>query len=76
MIMASIKSLFLHKEFVCPGDVIYHNGAYRTVSKNNIKHNEFMGRTIFGDSFKLGRQKVEVLDIRRTNPYGAYLGLF
>ena len=44
------------------GDTIIDNdGKRKLVSKGNIKYNEFMGLTLFGDCYKLGTQKVRKL---------------
>lgn len=37
------------------GDTVFHNGKVRTVGKKDIKHGDFMGSTLLGDSYKLGR---------------------
>lgn len=36
------------------GDTVHHDGNIRTVGKKNIKHNRFMGSSLWGDSYKLG----------------------
>lgn len=43
---------------VC-GDTIIHEGKMRTVGKSNITNSTFMGKAIFGDSYKLGYKPVE-----------------
>jgi len=44
------------------GDVIIDNdGKIKLVSQGNIKYNDFMGLTLFGDCYKLGTQKVRKL---------------
>lgn len=43
------------------GDAILHNGKVSTVSNNNFKFSEFMGITIFGDSYNLGYKKVSLI---------------
>ena len=43
------------------GDTVMHNGEMKTVGKNNLKYDSFMGYSLFGDSYKLGRQAVEVV---------------
>lgn len=44
---------------VVPGDTILHNGEQKTVTKCNIKRDDFMGVSIFGDSYNLGYKKVK-----------------
>lgn len=41
-----------------PADTILHEGKLRTVCRNNIGTDTFMGRTLFGDSYKSGHKKV------------------
>lgn len=53
-----MKTNLIHISFVMPGDTIIHNGEIKTVCKNNIKDGGFCGRTIFGDSYKMGTQQV------------------
>lgn len=54
-----------HKDDVKVGDTIEHAGHERTVCACDIKHDAFMGRTLFGDSYRLGYQLVKVLNKRR-----------
>ena len=52
--------VLVHKEEIIPGDTILcKDGLLRTVCKNNIHRDSFMGLTIFGDSYKLGYEKVQ-----------------
>lgn len=46
------------KHLIKVGDVILYQGGEKTVSRGDIKLCSFMGRLIFGDSFKLGQEKV------------------
>lgn len=48
-----------HISNITAGDTIIHESHMRTVSQSNIKNSEFMGKTIFGDSYILGRKLVE-----------------
>lgn len=41
------------------GDTILLNDVITTVCNNNIKECKFMGKSIFGDTFKLGYKKVQ-----------------
>lgn len=56
-----MQAELVHISQINVGDVIEHNGEAKTVSGNNLKRSEFMGITIFGDSYKLGSQKVKRL---------------
>lgn len=50
----------VHISEIKPGDVIIcPDGVDRTVGKNDIKENSFMGRSIFGDSYHSGYKKVK-----------------
>ena len=49
------------------GDTIIDNDdKIKLVSKGNIKYNEFMGLTLFGDCYKLGTQKVRKLIFKKV----------
>lgn len=47
----------VHVSDIKVGDCIEHQGNLMTVCRNDIKKG-FMGLTIFGDSYRLGRQYV------------------
>lgn len=51
----------VHKDDIRVGDIIIHEGKHRTVSAGDIKGNsgDFMGTTLFGDSYSLGHKKVQ-----------------
>ena len=49
----------VHKSQIVAGDTILHNGQLCTVSKSDIKICSFMGRTIFGDSYRSGYMNVK-----------------
>jgi hypothetical protein len=54
------KIVEVHISTIKIGDTILCNdGAERTVGKGNIKKSDFMSRTIFGDSYILGRMPVK-----------------
>ena len=53
----------VHITTICPGDTILHYGELKTVCRNNIKHNEFMGISIFGDSYRSGYLPVKKANI-------------
>jgi hypothetical protein len=56
----------IHISEIKSGDAILHNGEVKTVSNNDIKEDSFMGRTIFGDSYKLGYKKVIRVHFNRS----------
>lgn len=46
------------------GDTIVHNGNVVTVTAKDIRRDSFMGITLFGDSYSLGRKPVvKVVDL-------------
>lgn len=49
----------VHISQILAGDTIEHEGVISTVSNSNIKHSEFMGKTLFGDNYKLGYKLVK-----------------
>jgi hypothetical protein len=57
----SPRSEFVHISTIGPGDTVRHAGVIRTVTRTNIRRDEFMGRSLFGDSYMLGLVKVERL---------------
>lgn len=65
-----MKTLLIDKKDVKIGDAVFHHGDFRTVCKKDITRDPLLGICIFGDSFMTGHKKVEVLDIRKTNPLG------
>ena len=47
---------------IMAGDtIIDKEGKMRTVTGKDIKHKTFMGSTLFGDSYRLGTEKVDVV---------------
>lgn len=53
------KSEMVHKDEIMVGDTIMIDGKQRTVNKKDINKDELLGKTIFGDSFKSGKTKIE-----------------
>lgn len=49
----------IHIDLLMVGDTILHEGEEKTVSGTDLKVNEFMGITVFGDSYHLGYKKVK-----------------
>lgn len=54
----NVKTKPVHISEIRVGDTIEHNGEIKTVSGSNIKKDSFMGRTLFGDSYRLGNKYV------------------
>jgi hypothetical protein len=52
-------------EDIKAGDTISYNGQWRTVCNSDIKIDDFMGLTIFGDSFRLGKVPVTKVIFKR-----------
>ena len=42
-----------------PGDTVIIDGVMKTVCRNNIKRDPFLGVTLFGDSFNMGRTQIK-----------------
>lgn len=53
----------VHISQIKQGDTVEHNGEITTVCKHNIKESDFMGISLFGDSYKSGYKKVKKLII-------------
>lgn len=49
-----------HINDIKPGDTVLRGGELLTVTSRDIKHDAFMGRTLFGDSYNLGYNPVTV----------------
>ncbi len=48
----------VHISLIQASDTVFHDGKARTVCANDIRRDGFMGRTLFGDSYVLGRKPV------------------
>lgn len=48
----------VHISLIRASDTVFHEGKVKTVCKKNLKHDTFMGHTLFGDSYMLGRKPV------------------
>jgi len=60
------KIIEVHISEIKTGDLVKcKDGFIRTIGKNNINYNSFMGYTLFGDSYKLGREKVQKVLTKR-----------
>lgn len=53
-----------HINNIVSGDTIFYRGKIRTVSNSDIKYSNFMGKSIFGDTFKLGYVKVQKVNFK------------
>lgn len=49
-----------HINDIKPGDTVLRGGELWTVTQRDIKHDSFMWRTLFGDSYNLGHELVSV----------------
>jgi hypothetical protein len=57
-----------HIRNIRAGDVVRHEGKDRTVGIKDIKHCNFMGVSLFGDSYCLGHKMVDLVVINRALP--------
>jgi hypothetical protein len=58
----------MHISLIRAGDTVLHNGLVKTVCPENIKHNHFMGSTLWGDSYILGLKPVQRLIMGQLLP--------
>ncbi len=56
----------VHVSLIRASDTVFHEGKVRTVCKGNLKNDSFMGPTLFGDSYNLGRKPVLRLVMQRA----------
>ncbi len=54
-----MKTELVHISQIKHGDVIKFQNQFRTVNKKDIDYSNFMGISIWGDTFKLGRVLIE-----------------
>lgn len=52
--VSNLKIQEVHISTISAGDTILHDDKVRTVTNSNIKRSDFMGISIFGDSYRLG----------------------
>lgn len=57
--MDNIKIENVHISQILPGDTVQHNNKITTVNKEYIKYCSFMGKSIFGDNYRLGTKLVK-----------------
>lgn len=62
------ETVLKHISEIRAGDVVRHAGKVVTVGNSDLKSSDFMGVTLFGDSYMLGRKKVEVVIMDRALP--------
>ena len=55
------------------GDVIIENGEMVTISRNYIKSDSLIGRTVRGNSYNGGRLPVQKAVIKRAMPGGIWV---
>lgn len=58
----------VHIDTIRAGDVVDFEGRHRTVSAKDLKHCSFMGRSLFGDTYRLGRLPVQLVTIYHARP--------
>jgi hypothetical protein len=54
----SYKVVLTHINNIEVGDTVEIDGELKTVGKDDIKSDSFLGRTLFGDCFSLGYEPV------------------
>lgn len=59
------KTKEVHISDIKYGDTVIHKGEMKTVGKKDIKHGGFEGSTLFGDSYKSGKDKVTLVLFKR-----------
>lgn len=57
-----------HRSEVKPGTVILSQGKHRTLCRRDINLCPLMGKTILGDSYKLGTRPVPIVEIFHARP--------
>ena len=58
----------VHISEIRPGDTILHaDGKIRTVCRNNVRRDSFMGISLFGDTYQLGTIPVKKIIIKSTS---------
>jgi hypothetical protein len=50
---------FVHINNIQAGDTVIHDGKEMLVCNNDIKFDGFMGRSIFGDCYRIGNKLVQ-----------------
>ena len=55
-----------HISTISVGDVVEHNGKLMTVGDGDMKRSEFMGVSIFGDSYRMGNKPARLVIMKRA----------
>jgi hypothetical protein len=55
----------VHIDSIVAGDTIMHDGKIQTVCHNSIKRG-FCGKTLFGDSYRMGSVKVQLVTFNKA----------
>jgi hypothetical protein len=63
-----MKTEQVHISRISAGDVIFHDNKERTVCEKDIKRDDFVGITLFGDCYRLGRVLVTRVLYTRVLP--------
>lgn len=58
----------VHISQIIPGDTVIHNGKEMTVCKKDLTYCSFMGRSLFGYTYKSGTEPVVRVNIQRSLP--------
>ena len=66
--MTNYTTKEVHIRYVRSGDTILHQGKLMTVCSKDIKYCEFMGRSIFGDSYHSGHKAVTLVSLVQRGP--------
>ena len=53
------KFEYVDISFISAKDIIEHNNEMKTVTKTNIGYIQGLGKTLFGDCYRLGYKKVK-----------------
>lgn len=62
----NVNIVEVHISTICRGDTVYRNGRLMTVSSSDISRVEFLGLTLFGDSYHLGHKSVKKVLFKRA----------
>jgi len=58
MIANCFREVSCHISDLRIGDIVLHAGRVVTVGRENLKRDQFIGATLYGDSYRLGRLPV------------------
>ena len=57
----NMKTKTVHIEDLRVGDTILHENKLKTLSRASFSYDEFMGRRVDGDSYRLGHKPVKLI---------------